>query len=531
MAPHKPLVWLTALALLTSCTGELDLENTTPPTETTQPETPVPAQPEPQQPAQPSPELPQIASNYFLLDFKNGSSTNLSGASLATASYYENGSGLSFSFDVPVTELSYPGIYSTTLTLTNTSGQAINLNDFPIDNAQLLINDFEAQDEASNALVGGAISNANGFKAESNTPFLWITRDEQISEIPEFEEAAKRTLTPNSSISRVIDISLPQDATQVVIAVALLAESVASNNIPVASNGFSTALVGKYAVDASVDGFAQQARLSKPSAVETCGSYLHIIENNSGIFRRYSQNKVETTDASFRVSNALGGMDCYKGLSDQLVLADTGSKQIYISSSFSPAGISEVIGSGEEGSQDGEANSASFTSPTDVAALGKSIIVADGTALRLITETNRRFSVTTLLSNLEGTVKSVTSDAIKTVYYTLESDNDALSGLYAFDLETLDNRLIWQQAKLSAVRHDGAAGFFVMADTKLMHVSQGANGWQATLAAGSDTPMSVGSGLLASETYLGNAGFFDVDQGTVYIATSEQQVLRIDRLR
>lgn len=531
MAPQHPLVWLTALALLTSCTGELDLENAAPPTETTQPETPVPAQPEPEQPAQPTPELPQIASSYFLLDFKNGSSTNLSATKLATTSYYENGSGLSFSFDVPVTELSYPGIYSTTVTITNTSGQAINLNDFPIDNAQLLINDFEAQDEASKALAGGAISNANGFKAESNNPFLWITRDEQISEIPEFEEAAKRTLTPNGSISRVIDISLPKDATQVVVSIALLAESVASNNIPVANNGFSTAVVGKYAVDASLDGFGQQARLSKPSAVETCGSYLHIIENNSGIFRRYSQNTVETTDASFRVSNALGGMDCYKGLSDQLVLADTGNKQVYISSSFSPAGISEVIGSGEEGSQDGAANSASFTNPTDVAALGKSIIVADGNALRLITETNRSFTVSTLLSNLKGSIKSVSSDSIKTVYYTLESDNDLVSGLYAFDLESLDNRLIWQQAALSAVRHDGAAGLFVMAETNLMHLSQAAGGWQASLAAGTDTPMSVGAGLLASEAYLGNAGFFDVDQGTVYIPTSEQQVLRIDRLR
>ncbi len=522
MGRLKHLLWILTLFFLVSCSGDLSLENTTD-------SDPIPA---PEAPAVPEPQPQPKATGFFLLDFKNGTSRNLATTDLSAQSFYENDTGVSFAFSVPVTDLSYPGIYSATVTLTNKSGQAINLNDYPIDTAQLIVSSFEAQDEAGKRLEGGGISNADGYKAQSNSPFLWIKRTDEASEIPELQVGVKKTLDPDESISRSLDLSLPQGGTQVLIEVKLLAQSVAANNIPVASNAYATVVVGHYGEAGSADGLAHQARITKPTAAESCGGYLHLIENNSGIFRRYVNNTIETTNATYRISDHLGGMDCFKGLSDQLVIADTGSKQIYLSSSYSPAAISEVIGSGEIGNLDGDAATAMFTEPADVASLGKRIYVADSGSIREITEIDRSYFVATVLPEQAGKIISLTTDDIKTIYYSFVATDPSLTGVYAFDLESLENKLIWANPKARFLRWDGAAGIFVSAAGQFYHLSPLGDTWSATLAAGSKTASSIDGGKLAMDAYLGNIGFFDVDAGTLYLPSiSNQQIIRIDRLR
>ena len=506
------------VCFLVSCSGDLSLENTTDPDPLPNPEIPDSPAPQP--------------TGFFLLDFKNGTSRNVTVSELAEQSFYEHDTGVEFSFSVPVTDLSYPGIYSADVTLTNTSGQAINLNDYPIDTAQLIISHFEAQNEAGTRLEGGGISSVDGYKAQSNSPFLWIKHADEASEIPELQVGVKRILDPGESITRSLDMSLPQTGTQVLIEVQLLAQSVAANNIPVAENAYATVLVGHYAEAGKADGLAHQARLSQPTAAESCGGYLHIIENNAGIFRRYVNNTVETTNASFRISDQLGGMDCFKGLSDQLVIADTGARQIYLSSSYSPAAISEVIGSGEIAAVDGDAASAGFSEPVDVASLGKRIYVADSGSLREITEIDRSYFVSTVLAEQAGKIISLTSDGIKTLYYSFAGTESANSGVYALDLENPVPKLIWANADVGHLRWDGAAGIFVSTAGQLYHLSPSAGAWSATLAAGSTLVASIEAGKMAKEAYLGQIGYFDVDAGTLYLPSeNNHQIIRIDRLR
>lgn len=514
----KHFIWIVIISLLGSCSNDLKPEDT---------KNPLLPKPGDEQ------QHPTKSTALFLLDFKNGSSRNLSSAELSSQSFYEHASGVRFSFTVPVAELSYPGIYSSTVTVTNTSGQAINLTDFPIDNAQLIISSFQAQDESGKALKGGGVANADGYKAQSNYPFLWLKTYQEVSEIPELQKPNKRILEADESISRLIDISLPQEGSQVIIALQLLAESVSSNNIPVADNGFATALLGKYGEAASIDGWAHQARLYKPSAAETCGGYLHIIENTSGIFRRYNNHHVETSNATFRTSEQLGGMDCFRTFSDQLVIADTGARQIYISSSYSPAALSEVIGSGEAKSSDGDAASASFLLPLDVASLGQHIYVADSASIRAIVELDRSFRVSTILEEQAGQIPSLTSDTIKTIYYSfISKEAPTLSGVYAFDLEHSQTKQIWANTDVGTIRWDGAAGLFVAVGQAIYHLSPGDSDWSASLAAGSSTKASIEGGKTATTAYLGQIGFFDVDKGSLYVPSSDsQQLLRIDRLR
>ncbi|MCA9838119.1 MAG: hypothetical protein KC422_14470 [Trueperaceae bacterium] len=530
MGRHTIYCLLFLLLLLASCSGDLSLENSSEPEPVVPP---VVEEPVVEEPVTEEPALPEAsATGFFLLDFKNGTSRNLTTADLSGQSFYEHDTGVSFAFSVPVTDLSYPGIYSATVTISNKSGQAINLNNFPIDTAQLIISSFAAQDESGQGLEGGGIANSDGYKAESLYPFLWIKHPDEVAEVPEFQTGIKRVLDPDESISRSIDISLPQAATQVLIEVQLLAESMAANNIPVAGNAYATVLAGSYGEAGASDGLAHQAKLNLPTAAESCGGYLHIIENNSGIFKRYGNNSLETTNATYRISNNLGGLDCYKGLSDQLVIADTGLRQVYLSSSYSPAAISEVIGSGEVGQLDGDVATASFAEPVDVASLGKHIYVADSGSIRQISELDRNYYVTTVLAEQAGKIISLTTDNVKTVFYHFVATDPALSGIYALDTESLEAKLIWQNAAVKVIRWDGAAGLFASVAGQLYHLSPVADAWSATLAAGSETIASIAGGKMALEAYLGEIGYFDVDAGTLYLPSSNnQQVIRIDRLR